>query len=72
MGTSPQPDRRTIAAIRHAVRTGALKQPFRRNDVSKAIGWSLPVAFLPKHRVDNPDGETELFQQVDRGLYRLR
>jgi hypothetical protein len=39
--------------------------------VSKAIGRSLPPAFLPKHRVGNPDGETELFQQVDRGLYRL-
>ena len=68
---SPQPERRTISDIRRAVRTGALKQPFRRNDVSKAIGRSLPPAFLPKHRVGNPDGETELFQQVDRGLYRL-
>jgi hypothetical protein len=33
---SPQPERWTIAAIRHAVRTGALKQLFRRNDVSKS------------------------------------
>lgn len=53
------------------LRSGALEQPFRRNDVSRAIGRSLPVAFLPKHRVGNPDGETELFQQVGRGLYRL-
>jgi hypothetical protein len=35
--------------------------------VSKAIGRSL----LPKQRVGNPDGGTELFRQVDRGLYRL-
>jgi hypothetical protein len=71
MVTNPQLERRTVAAIRRAVSTGALKQPFRRNDVSKAIGWSLPSAFLPKHRAGNPDGETELFEQVERGLYRL-
>jgi hypothetical protein len=68
---SPQPERRTISDIRRAVRTRALRQPFRRNDVSKAIGHPLSPAFLPKHRVGNPDGETELFHQVDRGLYRL-
>lgn len=72
MATSPPPERRTSAAIRQAVRDGTLKQPFRRDDVSEAIGWSLPPAFLPKHRIGNPDRETELFRQVDRGLYRLR
>lgn len=60
---SPQPERQTISDIRRAVRICALKQSFRRGDVSKAIGRSLPAAFLPKHRVGNPDGETELFQQ---------
>ena len=70
-GTSPKPERKTIAAIRGAVRKGVLKQPFRRSDVSLAIGWSRPVAFLPKHRVGNPDDETELFHQLDRGLYEL-
>jgi hypothetical protein len=44
---SPQLERRTTSDIRRAVRTGALRQPFRRNDVSKAIGRSL----LPKQRV---------------------
>lgn len=38
---SPQIERRTISDIRRVVRTGALTQPFRRNDVSKAIGRSL-------------------------------
>lgn len=71
MAMTRQPERRTIAAIRHAVRSGALMQPFRRADVSLAIGWSLPPAFLPKHRVGNPGRETELFEQIDRGSYRL-
>lgn len=66
-----RPKRPTIAAIRAAVRTGTLIEPFRRSDVSKAIGHPIPPAFLPKHRVGNPGGETELFRKVDRGLYRL-
>lgn len=68
---SPQNERRTIADIRRAVGNGSLEQPFRRNDVSKAIGRELPVAFLPKHRIGNPGGETPLFRQMERGLYRL-
>jgi hypothetical protein len=42
-----------------------------RNTRPAWLGRSLPPAFLKKHRVGNPGGESELFQQVDRGLYRL-
>lgn len=39
------------------------------DDVLK-IHWA--GTFLPKHRVGNPGGNTELFVQVERGLYRLK
>jgi hypothetical protein len=59
--------------IYDAVVQGKLKEPFGPSDVREACpGWNDRTysVFLPKHRVGNPGGETELFEQVGEGLYR--
>jgi hypothetical protein len=56
-----------------AVRKGRLKEPFGPADVRRACpGWAERTygVFLPKHRVGNPGGDTELFDQLASGLYR--
>ncbi len=63
-----------IKAIRGAVKSGALRQPFRAADVKKAVpGFAKKTyhVFLPKHRRGNPGGYTELFERIKSGLYRL-
>jgi hypothetical protein len=62
----------TIKLIRNAVASGRLKEPFTPNEVNGAIGITFAETFLPKHRVGNPGGTTELFIQVSRGVYRLK
>jgi hypothetical protein len=66
---------RFIREIRKAVREGWLKEPFRANDVRLAVpGFADKTynVFLPKHRIGNPDENTELFVQIKKGLYRLK
>lgn len=65
-------ERETIRHIRDAVRETRLTEPFHPADVNRALGITFAGTFLPKHRVGNPGGNTELFVQVARGLYRLR
>ena len=63
-----------IQEIRAAVEAGRLKEPFSSKDVIQAgvrCAVSTPGTFLPKHRVGNPCGNTELFVRVARGRYRL-
>ena len=63
-----------IKEIRQAVKEGGLKEPFRARDIRNAVpGYAYKTyqVFLPKHRRGNPGGETELFEQVAKGLYRL-
>jgi hypothetical protein len=64
--------RETIHKIREAVRSGRLPKQFTPKQVNKALGIHWAGTFLPKHRVGNPGGYTELFIQVERGLYRLK
>ena len=64
-----------IRDIRRAVRDGRLQEPFRAGDIIPAgIGCapSTPGTFLPKHRVGNPGGNSELFVCVAPGKYRLK
>ena len=64
-----------IREIRRAVRKGRLKEPFRASDIiSAGIGCAPPTpsTFLPKHRVGNPGGNSELFVCVAPGEYRLK
>lgn len=68
-------ERKTVKLIREAVKSIKLKEPFTAEDVHKACP-SIPLStcrtFLPKHRVGNPGGYTELFIRVSKGLYKLK
>jgi hypothetical protein len=45
---------------------------FTPAEVNRVLGIDWAGIFLPKHRVGNPGGFTELFVRLDRGLYRLK
>ena len=65
-------ERSTIRRIKEAVNRGAIPLVFKPADVNKALEIDWAGVFLPKHRVGNPGGQTELFVQTGRGRYRLR
>lgn len=65
-------DRETIRKIRDAVRSGRLGTRFTPAEVNRVLNIDWAGTFLPKHRVGNPGGFTELFVRVDRGVYRLK
>lgn len=59
--------------IYDAVAGGRLKEPFSPADVRTACpGYADHTygVFLPKHRIGNPGGNTELFEQVSAGRYK--
>ena len=62
----------TIRRIREAVEGKRLGHGFRAEDVNKALGIDFAGTFLPKHRVANPGGNTELFVRIGVGLYQLK
>ena len=64
----------TIRRIREAVLNGQLGQPFSPRLVNEALGIDWAGTFLPKHRVGNPGGYTELFVRVNQrpALYHLK
>ncbi len=63
---------KTIEAIREAVRSSRLGQPFKAADVNKAIGIDWAGNFMPKHCDQRTDkNRTWLFDQINLGLYRL-
>jgi hypothetical protein len=62
----------TIKEIRRRVASRTIPREFAPADVNKALKIDWAAVFLPKHRVGNPGGHTELFIQVRRGVYRLR
>ena len=63
----------TIRRIRDAVYRGVIEEPFSPRDVNDTLDIHWGGTFLPKHRVGNPGGYTELFVRVSRSsaLYRL-
>lgn len=65
-------ERDTIRRIREGVRNGLIPRHFRAAHVNRALRIDWAGVFLPKHRKGNPGAQTELFVQVDRGLYRLK
>ena len=66
------PERDTIRRIREAVASGRIGRTFRAADVNKALNIGFAGIFLPKHRVGNPGGFSELFVRISPGLYRLK
>lgn len=66
--------RYTIRIIHAAVSKGQLGKVFSPADVNRVLGITYAGTFLPKHRVGNPGGNTELFVQVSQrpARYRLK
>ncbi len=61
-------------SIVKAVKTRKLKEPFGSADFRKAcpcFGKGTHNAFLHKHAVGNPGGNSELFKRVAPGRFRL-
>ncbi len=59
-------------AIVNAVKEGRLKKPFSQADFRLAcpdLGEGTYQAFLCKHRLGNPGGNSELFELVKPGLF---
>jgi len=59
--------------IYRAVRSGKLQEPFDADMVRRACpGWADRTynAFLPKHEVDNPGGNSKLFKRTSPGFYK--
>jgi hypothetical protein len=65
-------DRDTIRRIKEGVAKGVIPVVFKPADVNRALKIHWAGVFLPKHRIGNPGGQTELFEQIGRGTYRLR
>ena len=66
--------RRLAKEIYAARKEGRLPAVFSSKNVSSVCpGWSKRTyaVFLPKHRAGNPGGDSELFERVAPGLYRL-
>ncbi len=61
----------TIKRIREAVRTGKLPLEFTPAQVNNVLNIGYAGTFLPKHRIGNPGGTSELFIQISKGLYKL-
>ena len=62
------------AAIVVAVRSGELQEPFGLAGFRRAcpgFGEGTYKAFLYKHRLGNPGGNTELFELVRPGRFKL-
>ncbi len=61
-------------SIVKAVDSGSLKEPFKAADMKAACpGFADRTywRFLSKHSKGNPGDDTELFERVARGRYRL-
>lgn len=65
-------ERETITKIRQAVKSGSLPEEFTPLKVNEFLKIDWAGTFLPKHRVGNPGGYTELFIRARRGWYRLK
>jgi len=65
---------RLYRCIVRAFKSGNLREPFGAADLGKACqGFAEDTygTFLPKHAVGNPGGNSELFERVARGRYKL-
>lgn len=65
-------ERETIRRIREAIRRGRLRTEFTAVEVNVVLKIHRAATFLPKHRVGNPGGNTELFVRGRPGVYRLK
>jgi hypothetical protein len=65
---------KVYSAIIQAVKKGQLNEPFTQEDFRNActgLGDGTYQAFLYKHRKGNPGGQSELFELIGVGRFRL-
>ena len=65
---------KVYSCIVKAIKNGKLKEPFTKVDfrsVCPNFGVGTYNAFLDKHRVGNPGGQSELFEKVSPGKFKL-
>ena len=65
---------KVYSQIIRAINNGILVEPFARNNFRKAcpgLGEGTYNAFLDKHRLGNPGGNSELFEKVAPGRFKL-
>ncbi len=63
-----------IKEIRDAITDGKIRNPFTKEEWKRACpGWADATynVFLLKHRVCNPGGYTEYFEQLPNRLWKL-
>lgn len=68
------PRHRIYTCIVATVKSGKLKEPFTKDDfrnVCPNFTEGTYKVFLKKHRVGNPGGNTELFEEISLGKFRL-
>lgn len=66
-------DHKVYTAIVEAIRAGRLDEPFTNSDFKRAcpgLGMGTYQAFLYKHSLGNPGGNSELFERVAPGRFR--
>jgi hypothetical protein len=64
---------KVYGAIVKAIRSGRLKEPFSKIDFKKCcagLGDGTYNAFLDKHALGNPGGNSELFVRTSPGLFK--
>jgi len=60
--------------IVQGIKQEKLLEPFDRNDFRRAcpgLGEGTYNAFLDKHRIGNPGGNSELFEKVASGKFKV-
>ena len=60
--------------IVNAIKQGKLKEPFNSKDFRRTcpgLRGGTYQTFLAKHRKGNPGGNSELFERVGSGLFRV-
>ena len=66
---------RVYSTIVEAVKSGKLREPFTSNDLIRVCGKQIKEGtcktFPRKHRIENPAGNTELFEMVSKGKFKI-
>jgi hypothetical protein len=74
VGSRAMARQKVYSAIVNAVKADRLVEPFGRKEFRSAcpgLGDGTYQAFLDKHRRGNPGGNSELFEKVAPGKFRL-